>query len=290
VESITLQKASAAVSQEARNGQWAFIPVTDGSFLQDLPTVQLLGGKANGVAMLSGNNANEGYYFVPQNITTEAIFRDYIQLNYGSLSTQQIDNILSVYQPELHYCTGTLYDSDGLSDPTANTVDGKGCGWQAAANNLYSETTFVCPAYWLADAFTATVNPNGGGKKAWRYQFSVPEALHGADLEPLSSDPNTQGTKENTVFRKSFQALWGNFIVSLSPTLGETSNSGGDDIEAATATHWKSWGMDGGFDMLNLNTTVSNNTKFSVVDGIAWEGGRGARCAIWAALGQDALT
>lgn len=42
--------------------------------------------------------------------------------------------------------------------------------------NLYAESTFVCPSYWLAEAFTDK------SRAAYRYQFSVPVAFHGIDL------------------------------------------------------------------------------------------------------------
>ena len=56
----TLANASAMVSQESSYGTWAFLPVTDGTFVQDLPSQQLGRGAVNGLNILSGNNANEG--------------------------------------------------------------------------------------------------------------------------------------------------------------------------------------------------------------------------------------
>ena len=38
----------------------AFLPVTDGTFVQDLPSQQLLRKQVNGRNLLVGNNANEG--------------------------------------------------------------------------------------------------------------------------------------------------------------------------------------------------------------------------------------
>jgi len=34
----------------------------------------------------------------------------------------------------------------------------------------------VCPSYWLAEAYT------NKGREAWKYQYSVPAALHGSDV------------------------------------------------------------------------------------------------------------
>lgn len=43
------------------------------------------------------------------------------------------------------------------------------------AQNIYAEMTLVCPSYWLANAFSDQ------GRSAWKYQYSVPGAMHGAD-------------------------------------------------------------------------------------------------------------
>ena len=59
-DSITLQNASAQVSGHAKYGQWAFVPVTDGEFVQKRPTEQLLAGEVNGVRILSGVSSETG--------------------------------------------------------------------------------------------------------------------------------------------------------------------------------------------------------------------------------------
>ena len=54
-DTITLQNASAYVNVEARYGTWAFLPVTDGTFVQQLPSQQLLKNKRiNGAKLLIG--------------------------------------------------------------------------------------------------------------------------------------------------------------------------------------------------------------------------------------------
>lgn len=53
-DTVTLQNASAYTSYAAKNGQWAFIPVTDGKLIREQPTKQLLAGRVNGELMLAG--------------------------------------------------------------------------------------------------------------------------------------------------------------------------------------------------------------------------------------------
>lgn len=53
-DSLILQQAAAIVSATGRYAQWGFLPVTDGDFVQDLPSKQLQAKKVNGLRMLSG--------------------------------------------------------------------------------------------------------------------------------------------------------------------------------------------------------------------------------------------
>lgn len=53
-DSETLQNASFKVSETGQFGTWAFLPVTDGTFVQELPSDQLLNGRVNGKRILSG--------------------------------------------------------------------------------------------------------------------------------------------------------------------------------------------------------------------------------------------
>ena len=48
--------------------------------------------------------------------------------------------------------------------------------WLTCWQNIYAETTFVCPSYWMAMAY------NDYGRSSYKYQFSVEPALHGADV------------------------------------------------------------------------------------------------------------
>lgn len=313
---VVLQNASAKVSASGDYGQWAFIPVTDGTLIQKRPTEQLaIKKRVNGLRVLTGNNENEGPGFTPQNITSKEGFISFILTSYPRLSEKNITSILELYTvPEN---SSEIYaDSNGLTPPFSTTNSNWAVGWQQAANNLYAETTFVCPSYWMADAFAGT-----GGKSAWKYQFSVPISSHGADVTPLSADPKTPGTGMDEVFRTAFQRIWGNFVVKGDPTLSteqvDTAMRG--DITAASTGNWPQWGEWPANDiLLNLNMTggvpivaprqVGGKTidltsyvpsisgsgpkleaAFNLASGWSWEGGRGKRCQLWVDLGEWAL-
>lgn len=57
-DTASLQNASVEVSSSATFGTWGFLPVTDGIFVQDVPSRQLLERRLNGRNLLVGNNAS----------------------------------------------------------------------------------------------------------------------------------------------------------------------------------------------------------------------------------------
>ncbi|KAI0206974.1 carboxylesterase family protein [Astrocystis sublimbata] len=312
-DTAILQNASAEVSGRANYGQWAFIPVTDGKLIRKRPSEQLaINRRVNGVRVLTGNNENEAPGFTPRNITTKEDFISFVLTNYPRLSEQNLTEVMKLYTlPD--DVTDARVDSNGQDAPFSTTNSNFATGWQQAANNLYAETTFVCPSYWLADAF-------GGsrGKRSWKYQYSVPISDHASDLATLFTDPDIQGTGIDKTFRTALQQTWGNFIVHGDPSLNtaQISTTDGGNITAASAGNWPQWGgrpekdymvnmnMTGGMPVYNdlaisgspLNlTSYAPSTDgsyppleatFNLVSGWSWEGGRGERCKLWVELGQ----
>ncbi|KAM7190819.1 Alpha/Beta hydrolase protein [Rhypophila sp. PSN 637] len=302
--STVLQRASAEISNNAKVGQWAFIPVTDGTLLRSRPTKQLLRGQINGQRVITGHNGNEGTYFVPQNITTQQSFIDFIKVNYPAVNDTHIASILELYAVPASSLTSPKFDTDGINPPYATSVSGYAVGWQQAANNLYAETTFVCPAYWLADAYAT----RQGGKSiyaSWRYQFSIPNAFHGSDLQPIFEDPAVANARVDATFKRGFQSIWAQFITKQDPGLypdiiNADGGVGKTALSAASRDNWWPWGYVGGnqrdaerpryWHMLNMNVTTAADGKvkadWKIVDGRKFEGNRGARCDLWAKLGD----
>lgn len=93
-DSSTLQQANWAVGAAQTYGTWAFLPVTDYSYIQQLPSVQLNAKKVNGAKMLVGNNANEGALFVPPTISTLANLKAWLKTEFPTFSDVQIQAIL----------------------------------------------------------------------------------------------------------------------------------------------------------------------------------------------------
>jgi hypothetical protein len=252
--------------------------------------------------------------FVPQGILTSDDFDAFIQDLFPLMDEEDLSRIAEAYAiPPT--TPGPLYSTLGDTGPTALNQSGFGTGQQQRANNLYAETAFVCASYWLASAFPT----------AWKYQYSVPPAQHGADLDAYYT-ADSQFFGEGTLspgFRTAMQEIWGRFIMDNDPTLPAsaikkitTASNGsatGDDITAAGTGSWPvwsgGWGFDQGYQMLNLNMTGGHplqyqwysadghratiteyagpglTAKFDVVDAWSWEGGRGRRCQLWADMG-----
>ncbi|KAF2121291.1 Alpha/Beta hydrolase protein [Lophiotrema nucula] len=295
-ETGALQNASAKVSEAGPFGTFAFLPVTDETFVQQRPTQQLTSKALKGKRILSGNNANEGVPLSPPTAKTLQAFRDYIDLTYPLLTNgdkaaleAQYSYIGDDHDTDL---SAPLYETPGTSYPTAVNQSGFATGQQQRLFNVFAESTFDCPSYWLASAFP----------QAWKYQFSVPPAYHGADLTAYwSKNAATPGMG----FKHAFQKIWGNFITKDTPVISVEDARAGKSNATVPAgyggnVNWPQW-TEKSQSLMSLNTTggvptfvnVTDNLKyyvylepgitnnFKLADGAKWEGGRGARCNWW---------
>jgi hypothetical protein len=119
----------------------AFLPVTDGTFLTGLPSVQLNQRRVNGQRLLVSvspsrpatrapeltrpdkNNANEGPLFVPATIVTLDDLIAWLHLEFPNLSDAQIQQILAAYP-----------SSSAPADPATPKIETNGCGPPYAIN------------------------------------------------------------------------------------------------------------------------------------------------------------
>ena len=294
-DTVVLQNASAKVSESSAFGSFAFLPVTDGTFVQDLPSSQLVSKSLKGQRILSGNLANEGVPLSPPTTVTVEDFRNYVSSTFPDFSTTDIDELENLYSYEGDDQdtdpSAPLYETNGISGVTAINQSIFGTGQQQRVFNVFAESTFDCPSYWLASAFP----------QAWKYQFSSPPSYHGFDLQGLWSGTTTPGAS----FKHAFRKIWGNFIIQNDPTISVVDAKGG--VADSTVPEgvdglidWPAWDADAPV-LLNLNTTGGNATYhpvteylkyytysdpgvvnvISTADADAWEGGRGERCRWW---------
>ncbi|TKA26870.1 hypothetical protein B0A50_04316 [Salinomyces thailandicus] len=314
--SDTLQTANAYVSASGTWGTWAFLPVTDGDFLRQRPSAQLPTGRVNGKRVLTGNNAAEGAYFVIPEITSDSDFEAWVRLEYPMLTARDYQDLFTKYYTPLPANSNSsnivpqATCGDCNTTLTAVNVGPFSIGPQQRAYNLYAETTFVCPSYWLASAFQPSGN-DSNEKEAYKYQFSIPPAVHGADNSADSLGTRTSNVA--TTFYTAFATIWGNFITENNPSITSALANGDESAVVNAASEWPvflttaSNGEEGVYRMLNLNETGGTPTSVEVVgggvpnateyegsslrndiqevDAYSWEGGRGARCEFWRRIG-----
>jgi carboxylesterase type B len=238
--SSVLMKANALVTASGTYGTWAFIPVTDGTFLKHTPSQQLLQHRVNGARILSGNNANEGPEFVPQNVTTEADVVAWLHQIFPLFTDDDVNKVL------LHYPSPATDVSDAMAVLTAAKPSSSDAALQQQrANNIYSESVFVCPSYWLAEAYTSKA------REAFKYQYSVLPALHGTDFYGYFGPKMPYLSAELVDY---FQRIWGNFIVHNNPS----ADNGEGTVEAnvETVIAWPTF-SDGNPIQVNCKSTPS---------------------------------
>lgn len=301
-DTTALQNASAQVSEAGPFGTFAFLPVTDGTFVQKRPTQQLLSKAVKGKRILSSNLANEGVPLSPPTSKTLQSFRDYVDITFPHFSAADKAALEAQYSydddDEDTDPSDPLFATIGTSAPTAVNQSTHATGQQQRLFNLFAEYAFDCPSYWLADAFPI----------AYKYQWSADPAFHGFDLNALWSKRQTAPGRD---FIRALQKIWGNFVVYNTPIISvEEARQGKGNATVPVGRYglieWPRW--EGGWGrkgMLSLNATggtpVFNNvTKdlkyfeyvdpgvtnvFEVVDGKSWEGGRGKRCDWWRWMG-----
>ncbi|KAI1373239.1 putative carboxylesterase [Hypoxylon crocopeplum] len=297
-DSAVLQNASGTVSTtQGYFGSFAFVPVMDGDYIQELPSVQSLSGNVDGKRLLVGNNANEGVPLTNPQVNTTSKFDSFISTAFPLFTPKDVSILTDVYQIESLPCIGSApFDTLGYTGPTALCQSGIATGIQQAVFNIAAETTFNCPAQWLAEAFSTN------SRQAWKYQYSVTPSYHGADLTAYFA---VGATLPNSDFSHAMQKIWGNFIIHDTPVIS-VSDATADYSNASVPV-----GADGNIDwpeftttnpmQMILNTTggeVSTVTvppylsyyvrsgpgivnHFNLTDAFAWEGGRGQRCDFW---------
>ncbi|KAK4649815.1 hypothetical protein QC762_704820 [Podospora pseudocomata] len=299
-----LELASLSVTASSTQGSWGFWPVTDGVYIKNRPTAQLTAKRVNGNKLLVGYNAHEGPLFVPgpDAIETQADLLAWMALWFPNLTSAQLNSILAINpNSALSSASGPRFETDGLNTGGFNAINTSpdGVGQKQRGNNIYAEATFACPAYWLADAYSG--NP---GKSSWLYQFSVPFAYHGADIN-AAFGPSTSSLPSDITL--AFRKAWGNFIVGGNPSIANTIANGASSASPSAyhpASNWPVWNQNAP-QFVNFNTTGGTlatvelplvgsypqyegpgiKNAISVQNANTWEAYRGDRCAFYKNLG-----
>ncbi|KAI0733810.1 alpha/beta-hydrolase [Fomitopsis betulina] len=179
----TLQAANTNINIAGFYGTFVFVPVIDGTFIVERPTVTLEKRRVNGDMLLSVTNSYEGYTFVdtanpPTNLT------NYVAELFPLIDPITIQTIVQQYE-----------DVPTLPDVLSQAVA------------VMGESMFICPTYLLMEAF---------GVNAFKGEFAVPPAHHGEDLDyyfPTAFPPAYNNSELITAFSQSFLSV----VRSLTP-------------------------------------------------------------------------
>jgi carboxylesterase type B len=281
-----LQLANFQVSTRQAYGTWAFYPVTDFDLIPSPTTKALARRQVNGQTMFVGHNANEGPLFVPDGINTVEDLKAWLHEAFPTFSDADIEKVLAVNPaPDTPVDPNApKYETNGLTGATAVTVSQVATGHQQRAANIYAEAIFICPSYWINDAYEG---------RSYHVQYSVPFASHGTDV-PAYFGPETPN--QPAEFVQAYRQMWGNYIKTGNPSIRS-------ERAANPFPVWFEGSRLGESTMLNLNTTggtpyiaatqYGNVTQFMEpglendfkrVNAYTWEGGRGKRCDFWKSM------
>lgn len=241
-------------------------------------------------------------------VSTRDAYDQFISSTFPSFTAEdkaELDTIYQIDQSEPGN-NGCRYDTLGDQGPTALTVSEMATGLQQSVFNIAAELLFDCPAQWLAEAFSCGITNtslNGNSsRQAWKYQYSMTPAYHGADVASYFSVNGSAAPIDD--FSRAIQKIWGNFIVSGSPVISMADATAGFSNATAPADgdniDWPAYTLSEPFQM-DLNTTGGDVTlktitadlsyyirngsgivnTFRLVNATSWEGGRGERCSFW---------
>ncbi|KAF8868509.1 Alpha/Beta hydrolase protein [Mucidula mucida] len=184
IDTATLEAINIAVIIRGFYGTFVFNPVVDGTFITQRPSEALRQRKLNGDMLYAVTNANEGLLYVDANIADTAVVADYLTQLYPKLSDSSVQAGAALYA---HAGLGSAFD-------------------QVVA--IMSESVFVCPSYFLLQAFDGS---------AFKAEFAIPPATHGLDVlfyfpSLMNGPPYT-----NTDFITAFAASFPGFASTLNP-------------------------------------------------------------------------
>ncbi|KAH7069572.1 hypothetical protein BKA63DRAFT_85008 [Paraphoma chrysanthemicola] len=190
--------------------------------------------------------------------------------------------------------------TSGVAGLTALSTSATASGYQQLANLSYAESTFVCPSYWLAEAYSKI------GKKGFKIQYSVPIALHSYDEIALFG--NMRLPIHGDDFVEALQTIVGRFVKMGTPSFSSNIvSSRSESLEnwpTFTAPHYKMVNSNQtGGKKVPVNSTLDPRlhgicaswyigpglrNSFETVNGRGWEGGRGLRCDFWRSIAGKA--
>ncbi|KAG1846487.1 Alpha/Beta hydrolase protein [Suillus tomentosus] len=238
----TLQTLNYNINLNGFFGTYVFVPVVDGTFILERPTVTIRKGRLNGNYLLAMTNSHEGNSFVNQSTTLDVA--DYVKTLFPNIGFAQAAGVV------------TMYQNYGSNVNRADLVMG--------------ESIFVCPTYYLLSAF---------GERAWKGEFAIQPGLHGNDVayyftsfsqsitlnvNCFRGGPAYNNSQFVTAFSNSFMAMAMSETPDNRYTLGDITPS------------WRPWGSDSTEMMFNETSAGAPDIYTFKTNSALLE-----RCAYW---------
>ncbi|KAJ6532713.1 alpha/beta-hydrolase [Mycena vulgaris] len=174
-------------------GTYTFVPVVDGTFIVERPSVTFNHGRANGNALLVTTNSDEGAaFFVFPNVLDANNFTlvEYITQLFPRLPNAHINDAARIYSRL----------GQAVSDQ---------------ATKVMGESIFGCPAYWMVGAF---------GNTGWKAEFAIPPGLHAEDLSYEFSTFAIPPTFTDPAFLDAYRQSFLSTAIALNPNFHSQSS------------------------------------------------------------------
>ncbi|KAF7335518.1 COesterase domain-containing protein [Mycena venus] len=254
VDATTLETANTNINAGGFFGTFLVVPVIDGTFITQRPTLSLLQGKVNGKALLSVTNTFEGTVFVNQNVAVTAA--QYSLDLFPDFGTPQANTV------------GSLYANLGNELFQVNAVQGE-CDY-LHLSDLLSAKCLPWPFFQgMHKSFAAPV-----AAELDRCRASL--LSHQDCTETILRTTSPGGVAppfNNTAFINAFAQSFTSFIINLDPNI---------KVDPTTITpHWNTFNV--------LNTEMLFNMTAAgapVVHPITTSNALLQRCSFWDSVGN----
>lgn len=156
LNSSAVIRANALQVGLSRYGTYTYGPTVDGVFVTSHPGLALQNGQyAKNITLMMGHNTNEGPFFAPSFVTSNADLSSWLQSSYPLAAPQTLDYVTSTLYPP-------VYDgSQNYTSPVTRAI------------KIITEQIFTCNTNYLTRA---------ANNDTHNYEFQVPPALHGNDV------------------------------------------------------------------------------------------------------------
>ncbi|KAK6992455.1 carboxylic ester hydrolase [Favolaschia claudopus] len=183
VDSASLANINLNTILAGFQGTFSFVPVVDGSFITQSPTIALARRKVNGHVLLAVTNTDEGSSFVNQG--AEYNVTEYVRNLFPLIGEKESQEVAALYAP--------------LGSPLEQV------------NEIMGDTIMKCPTYSLLNAFPTS---------SYKAAYAIPPALHGQDVInyfPSITAFNAVLIYNNSAFINAFADSFLSFAVNLNP-------------------------------------------------------------------------